>query len=417
MRPPAPPLTPVLRTGLADEGAHAGVGVVIAFALVAVALVGLVPCIVIAFRRRTVAMAKTPLADADGQRRRVGSIAKDDIEMTTPPSHTGKDEHAALREEIRRAKEAITGANRGTFGRPDAPPGLVTTRFEATVREMVMGQAEFAALGLEHFMQVPSNVPTPSLDDSVDAIVREVTTGGDTVTKECLHYVLHEAAGSSPKIFPNSPYPRDCDAGGLRDDRRTSSGTPMRFDDFMAHPDAVRTNLHCAHILALRLYTTAAFVAINTPLRKLNAEHNRCAEPHPFPNTVRLIRDGIRQLRTNNAPAQGDRTSGRRTTLYRGFRDMRLSDDFLQRGGSELGTMSTTPSLQVALTYAASTSPVLLQLHVRNFLERGADISFLSAFPAEEEVVYPPLTFIQPEVGAPREIQGITVVDATVTHG
>lgn len=55
--------------------------------------------------------------------------------------------------------------------------------------------------------------------------------------------------------------------------------------------------------------------------------------------------------------------------------------------------MSTTPSLQVALTYAASTSPVLLQLHVRNFMERSADISFLSAFPAEEKVLYPLLTF------------------------
>ena len=430
--PPSPPNSPPLPspvspsrlplpTRLTDKGAKAGAGIVTALALIIAALVGLVPCVAIAYRRRPAnAMSKKLLANIDGQRPREGTIAKADIEMTAPSSQgdTVANADAALRDEIRSAKEAIAEGMLATFGRPYAPTGMVQTRFSATLREMVMGQAEFAALGLDHFMQVPSNVAPPSLDDSIDAIVREVTAGGDADTRECLHYVLDEAAGSSSKIFPNSPYPRDCDAGGVRNDRRTLSGTPMRFEDFVAHRDARRANLHAAHVLALRLYTTMAFEAINAPLRKLNGERNRCSKPHPFPNTVRLIRDAIRQLRTNNAPAQGDLTSGRRTTLYRGLKDMRLSDDFLQRGGSELGTMSTTPSLKVALTYAASTSPLLLQLRVRNFMERGADISFLSAFPSEEEVVYPPLTFIQPDPeGEPREIEGITVVDATVTVG
>ena len=50
-------------------------------------------------------------------------------------------------------------------------------------------------------------------------------------------------------------------------------------------------------------------------------------------------------------------------------------------------TMSTTPKLEVALRYAASASPILLRLHTRSFIERGADISFCSAFPDESEVV------------------------------
>ena len=29
-------------------------------------------------------------------------------------------------------------------------------------------------------------------------------------------------------------------------------------------------------------------------------------------------------------------------------------------------------------------------------MQRGASIQFLSAFPAEEEVLYPPLTFLKP---------------------
>ena len=342
--------------------------------------------------------------------------------MTTPPRQGQAVciDDATLRDEIRSAKEAITGAGRHFFGRPDPPSRLVTTRFSATLRDMILGRAMKAAASLDYFMHVPSNVSTPSLDDSIDEIIREVTTRGNDVTKECLNYVLYEAAGSSTEIFPNSPYPRDCDADGVRKDRQKESGEPMRFDDFVAHKDAVRASLHRAHVLALRLYTTAAFVEINDPLRDLNDERNRCRRPHPFPHTVRLIRDAIKQLRQNNDSIQSDRTSGRRTTLYRGLKDVQLTEDFLRNGGTDVGTMSTTSSLHVALEYAAATSPTLrtthtlLQLQLRNGLQRGADISFLSAFPAEKEVVYPPLTLIQPE-GEPREIEGITVIDAMVT--
>ena len=58
---------------------------------------------------------------------------------------------------------------------------------------------------------------------------------------------------------------------------------------------------------------------------------------------------------------------------------------------------------------------MLLRLKLRSFMECGADISFLSAFPAESEVVYPPMTFILPE--RQREVEGITVIDAVVTVG
>lgn len=216
--------------------------------------------------------------------------------------------------------------------------------------------------------------------------------------------------------------PKDCDANGVRIDRRTSTGEPMHFADFVRHRHARRSNLHPSHVLALRLYTTAAFVNLNTPLRQLSPEGDRCAEPHPFPNTVRFIRDAIRQLRTNNAPAPGEGRPGGashwRTEkyLYRGLKDMKPSADFMERGGSELATLSTTPTLEVALRYAASESPTLIRLRVRSFMDYGADISFCSAFPAESEVVYPPMTYVQPE-GEAQVIEGITVVDAGVSVG
>ena len=64
----------------------------------------------------------------------------------------------------------------------------------------------------------------------------------------------------------------------------------------------------------------------------------------------------------------------------------------------------------------ASFLPDLLKLVTSSFMQRGADISFLSAFPAENEVVYPPMTFVQP-FGDARDIEGVTVVDAHVTVG
>ena len=188
----------------------------------------------------------------------------------------------------------------------------------------------------------------------------------------------------------------------------------MRFNDFVTHPQSVRANLHPAHVLALRLYSTAAFVQINEPLRRLSSEGNRCAHPHPFPNTVHFLSAGIKQLRTNSAPAPGEVQQVQ--YLYRGLRDVCVSHDFLQRGGSELAIMSATTSLEVALRYAtseSSESPMLLRLRLRSFLQCGADISFCSTFPAEHEVIYPPQTFIKPD-REPRIIENITVIDADI---
>ena len=47
---------------------------------------------------------------------------------------------------------------------------------------------------------------------------------------------------------------------------------------------------------------------------------------------------------------------------------------------------------------------MLLRLVTESFLERGAELTFLSAFPAERECLYPPLTHMQP-VGKPFQVR------------
>ena len=50
--------------------------------------------------------------------------------------------------------------------------------------------------------------------------------------------------------------------------------------------------------------------------------------------------------------------------------------------------MSTTSDLEVAVRYARSRSSLMFKLRTNSFIERGASLSYLSAFPAEEEFVY-----------------------------
>ena len=61
-----------------------------------------------------------------------------------------------------------------------------------------------------------------------------------------------------------------------------------------------------------------------------------------------------------------------------------------------MGCMSTTSSRDVAKDFAASDCPLLFKFMSRSFMSHGADISFLSVYPEEREVLYPPLTFLRP---------------------
>jgi hypothetical protein len=62
-------------------------------------------------------------------------------------------------------------------------------------------------------MRVPKNMVLTGMVGGVDAIVAEFThlSDGDGVAdaRESLNYVLRERAGSSPRLFGNSPYPRE----------------------------------------------------------------------------------------------------------------------------------------------------------------------------------------------------------------
>ena len=81
------------------------------------------------------------------------------------------------------------------------------------------------------------------------------------------------------------------------------------------------------------------------------------------------------------------------------MKDLELTDKSEQalrkEGGTEAAFMSTTTSPEVAIWYSLEGSvhcSMLVHIRTDYWKEVGSNISFLSAFPNEAEIVYPPNT-------------------------
>ena len=165
----------------------------------------------------------------------------------------------------------------------------------------------------------------------------------------------------------------------------------MTFKDFAEHAHSRRAQLLPAHVLALRVYTTSAFRSLNDPLRQ-------GTRPHPLPITIAFLTDGVRRLRAVSANRDD---AYMRQDFWRGMRNVELGqalpDSFHTKGGTEQAPMSTTSDFAVALHYSAgSQTRLLFKVTTAGFMERGASVQYLSAFPAEAESLFPPLTYLRP---------------------
>jgi hypothetical protein len=292
------------------------------------------------------------------------------------------------------SKEHFVNMARGEFGIVSEIEKMV-----AGVRDRVTPKVS-SRRGSGRGRDEPAGSPARPNSDGLDPVLSEeektlLTQAGQL--SECLDYVLHQEAGSSDLVFDNGGLKRDCDKdGSLLPSREivdpvTGQKRGMRFDDFVNHPTARLVGLRREQVLALRLYTTIAFKSINIPLRDQSRETEGRA--HPLPVTVMQIEKAVMQLRK----VEGNETTAHDSVdLYRGIAGRSIPPEFLAKGGTELAPMSTTRSLKVALQYAASDHAVILRLRTRGFMGRGADIAFLSCFPAESEVLFPPLTYLGP---------------------
>ena len=229
-----------------------------------------------------------------------------------------------------------------------------------------LGKSMLAAKGLDVLLGIDPNTYM-HVKDKVAVILKEFAKNGTDEDKENLKTLL-----DGTFINPEEP-----------------DAQQMTFEELMACDTMQASGLEGYHILALRLYTTSSYRSINNPMRQ-----SPPVLPHPFGATLYYISDALSKLRE----VQGRDPAMRNETLvfWRGMKDLQITDDFLQTGGSEMACMSTTSSREVAEDFAWSKSPLLFKFVSNSFMSHGADISWLSVYPNEKEVLYPPLTYLRP---------------------
>lgn len=266
-----------------------------------------------------------------------------------------------------------------------------TDKFCPTVFTLTCGRPAVSARGVIPYMRVAEEHVYRGLSEGLSAVMREIMSRGTDVDKYCIDYVVHRATGSSERLFAN----------GALDDGRPDG---MVLADFMAHPAAITAGLSLAHVACLRYYTTQGYRSLNDPLRVL-ASQGSLADPskmeaHPFPVTMVFLSEAIKRLR-----AVGAEKGARPKDLWRGMRNVKAPSAFYRDGGTEFAPMSTSTDLKVAIQYALGHSnearqktshALVLKLLTQTFMDRGADLAWCSAFPAEAEVLYPPLCYLQP---------------------
>ena len=136
------------------------------------------------------------------------------------------------------------------------------TKFTVDPRTLVTGMPAQAASGVEHYMNVPANEVRSGMAGGLDAIRCEIEQYGSPAAKECMEYVLDQAAGSSKTAFQGGLL-RDCDKdGNLLSSRMNPDGSGMRLADFVNHPDAKRSNVDEPEVASMRICTPAAIIPL-----------------------------------------------------------------------------------------------------------------------------------------------------------
>ena len=111
--------------------------------------------------------------------------------------------------------------------------------------------------------------------------------------------------------------------GGAAAHQFNAHNKPALLNELRGRAPSAKLELH--HVLALRVYTTSLYAAINDPLRKRT-------KPHPLAATVLFIHEAIKVLRVLSQ-GQGQQT------LWRGLKDVEVPPALMKSGGTELACM------------------------------------------------------------------------------
>ena len=237
-----------------------------------------------------------------------------------------------------------------------------------------VGEDDEAVEELQPFCRPWEKDWPPDLSVAREALVAEMAAW--------VRYIFHETC--SEAAFHN----------GVRDLDRPADWT---LASFVNHPVARQNRLSAEHVAALRIYTSHLFKYLNGPLRKTSI-YGPGRKAHPLPLTMIALDEAIKRLRAEYVVTEKQRRAegvaeiaGTRIRLYRGMKMLDVDDAFMaqRKGGTEIAPMSTTTDLSVAVHYGLGPSSLLFVLNVDNSMQMGADVQWISVFPAEAEVLSP----------------------------
>ncbi|KAJ1474028.1 hypothetical protein T484DRAFT_3292848, partial [Baffinella frigidus] len=256
------------------------------------------------------------------------------------------------------------------------------------LREAKFGKMEDFTTGLVGKI----GLPDPRL---MDAMMREHCMRGDSkVAFSPGNYDTTTTPEAEWRVVTDPEEGTRVSVGARRGTRVSVGARRVRaLEDLLLDRRATEAGLRKEEILALQLYTGPMYCKYNAKLRGFPQSMVDSLEGNKYATTLHLIVSGVIKLsRCMELPK--DRA------VYRGLGDLGLPKEFLEqdrfgvRGGVELGLMSTTQDQRVATQYAGTKMPTVFKIGV-GAVDRGAPIKFLSQYPGEEEILFPPMSYLE----------------------
>lgn len=241
---------------------------------------------------------------------------------------------------------------------------------------------------------------TGKISKLVRSMEEECLTNDNGAWREHYEYVVKHPACEA-MTDPNAPH-------RIRDKGHEG----LRLEDFVKHKMAVDAKLTSAEVAAIRMYTGPLYAPWNKALR-LSEENPSLLES--WGTCISVLYNSILKLSY----------SAGTSTVYRGVSevDINLPTSFVQAeegkfaGGVEMAFMSTSTDLSVAIEYATrgftSLACSIFEIEF-DAASRGASVQWASQYPYEEELLYPPCTYLTCK--GPKLLAPSAIPKAVLTH-
>ncbi len=316
-------------------------------------------------------------------------------------------ENAQLKEEVASLRamqpRKISHVELTGYAPAETEARTIATKFASTSFAMSFGGVEQFYAGLEGYLGPPSV-------DVLHAMSHEHSSK--------LPFSSHNVRNTTPELEWSYVVKSQVGEGVEGREADAEGRSNWRLADFVRHPRCRAVGLISEEVIGIRLYTGPMYIHYNGVMR--NTSDN-----DQYVTTMHAINSAILKLSRKQ----------RACSVYRGVVGGVLPKEFWEadeqgvRGGVELAFMSTTTKKSVAMQFAGGDEPPngesggdaaahaaqqsMMQMMFKmqmGMVDRGADVSFLSQFPAEEEILFAPLTGLE-VVSEPVVEEGVVVVE------